>query len=157
MPTKQEVAEVIAEVDALDLPDGAHWSMVHERLGLEYGDLFPIMAEDPEFFGLTPVKTKQENRPRTMTPEEFKHWNEHPRITPSEALYGFMGWLTALEEPVTLSAYHDASVAADLVSEWLSANGFTNDDVRPVYPSNLKKPDTRKFTEIDAEFVSRYD
>jgi hypothetical protein len=60
MPTKQEVKDVIDEVDALDLPDGAHWSLIHERLGLEYGDVFTIMAEDPEFFGLTPVKTKQE-------------------------------------------------------------------------------------------------
>ena len=92
-----------------------------------------------------------------MTEDEFKHWNENPRITPSEALYAFMGWLTSLEEPVTLSEKHDAGVGADLVAEFLSANGFTNDDVRPVFPSNIKKPTTRKFTEIDAHFISRYD
>lgn len=80
-----------------------------------------------------------------------------PRITPSEALYGFIGWLTSLEEPVTLSANHDAGIGADLVAEWLSANGFTNDDVRPIFPRNLAKPTTREFTEIDTEFISRFD
>ncbi len=83
--------------------------------------------------------------------------NENPRITPSETLYAFMGWLTSLEKPVTLSANHDASIGADLVAEFLSANGFTNDDVRPIFPSNVKKPDTRAFIEIDAHFVSRFD
>jgi hypothetical protein len=51
-PTKERVREVLEEVDALDLPDGAHWAMVHEKLGLEYGDVFEIMAEHAEFFGL---------------------------------------------------------------------------------------------------------
>lgn len=34
-PTKDEVKRVMDEVDALDLPDGVHWGVVHERLGLE--------------------------------------------------------------------------------------------------------------------------
>jgi hypothetical protein len=56
-PTKEQVKAVIDEVDALDLPDGAHWAMVHERLGLEYGgDVFDYIAADPEFFNATPVK-----------------------------------------------------------------------------------------------------
>lgn len=38
-----------------DLPDGAHWMLVHERLGLEYGDVFSFIADDPEFFGYTEV------------------------------------------------------------------------------------------------------
>jgi len=44
------VRSVINEVEALDLPDGAHWAMIHERLGLEYGDVFDYIAEDPKFF-----------------------------------------------------------------------------------------------------------
>lgn len=50
-PTKREVRDVIEEVEELDLPEGAHWMMIHERLGLEYGDVFDVIAADPEFFG----------------------------------------------------------------------------------------------------------
>lgn len=50
-PTKQEVRDVIEEVEELDLPDGAHWALIHDRLGLEYGDVFDIIAADPEYFG----------------------------------------------------------------------------------------------------------
>lgn len=51
-PSKERVKEVMDEVDDLDLPDGAHWAMVHERLGLEYGDVFDYIAADPAFFGV---------------------------------------------------------------------------------------------------------
>jgi hypothetical protein len=54
--TKETVRDIIEEVDALGLPDGAHWMMVHERLGLEYGDVFDWIAADPEFFGYELVK-----------------------------------------------------------------------------------------------------
>lgn len=49
-PSKEEVRDVMKEVEELDLPDGAHWAMIHDRLGLEYGDVFDYIAEDPEFF-----------------------------------------------------------------------------------------------------------
>lgn len=42
-PTKQQIEAVMEEVESYDLPDGAHWMLIHERLGLEYGDLFPLM------------------------------------------------------------------------------------------------------------------
>lgn len=51
-PSKERVREVMEEVDALDLPDGAHWAMIYDRLGLEYGDVFDIITADPDFFGL---------------------------------------------------------------------------------------------------------
>lgn len=54
-PTKQEVKDVIDDLETLNLPVGAFWSMVHERLGLEYGEVFPIMTSDPEFFELKRV------------------------------------------------------------------------------------------------------
>jgi hypothetical protein len=50
-PSKERVREVMADVDEMGLPDGAHWAMVHERLGLEYGDVFDIIDSDPDFFG----------------------------------------------------------------------------------------------------------
>ena len=55
-PTKEEVRDVMKEVGEYDLPDGAHWMLIHERLGLEYGDVFSFIADDPEFFGCTEVK-----------------------------------------------------------------------------------------------------
>ena len=48
--TKEQVKAVMDEVDELDLPDGAHWALVHERLGLAYGDVFTIISAHPEFF-----------------------------------------------------------------------------------------------------------
>lgn len=53
MVTKHDVKRVMDEVDSLDLPDGAHWAMVHELLGLEYGDVFTIIGSDSAFFGAT--------------------------------------------------------------------------------------------------------
>ncbi len=41
MITKERVKQVMAEVDALDLSDGA--------LGLVSGEVFDIITEDPEF------------------------------------------------------------------------------------------------------------
>jgi hypothetical protein len=49
--SKEQVKQVIEDVEDLDLPDGAHWSMIHERLDLAYGRVFEIIAEDPGFFG----------------------------------------------------------------------------------------------------------
>ena len=49
-PTKQQVKAVMDEVDELDLPDGAYWALVHERLGLEYSDVFDYIAADPGYF-----------------------------------------------------------------------------------------------------------
>lgn len=50
-PTKKQLRDVIEEIDDLDLPDGAHWQMIHDHLGLEYGVVFDMIAEDPEFYG----------------------------------------------------------------------------------------------------------
>lgn len=55
-PSKEQVKAVIEDVEALDLPDGAHWAMIHDRLGLKYGDVFGYISSDPEFFNATPSK-----------------------------------------------------------------------------------------------------
>lgn len=49
-PTKEAVKAVIQDVEKLDLGDGAHWALIHDRLGLEYGDVFDYIADDPAFF-----------------------------------------------------------------------------------------------------------
>jgi len=40
----------------------------------------------------------------------------------SEALYVFAAWLTAREKPVTFSAKHESSIAAELVNEFCEVN-----------------------------------
>jgi hypothetical protein len=42
--TRQKIQDAMAQV-AIDLPDGAYWSMVHEILGVDYGEIFPILAD----------------------------------------------------------------------------------------------------------------
>lgn len=54
-PTKEDVRAVMRAVDELDLPDGAHWRLIHEKLNLRYGDVFEYIAEDPAFFGAQSV------------------------------------------------------------------------------------------------------
>lgn len=61
-------------------------------------------------------------------------------LTASEALYGFMGWLTTRDESVTLGATHDASVAADLVAEFVKANDLNRP--RDGWQRNLIHPAT---------------
>ena len=60
MITKEQVKQVMDEVDALDLSDGAHWALVRERLGLVYGEVFDIIAEHPEFFGVMGVSNERQ-------------------------------------------------------------------------------------------------
>ena len=41
--SKDEIQTVMSEVEEMNLPDGAYWALVHEKLDLEYGDLFPLL------------------------------------------------------------------------------------------------------------------
>ncbi len=50
--TNERIKKVMEEVDALDLPDDLHWAIVHQRLGLDYGEVFEIIARDMTFFGI---------------------------------------------------------------------------------------------------------
>lgn len=44
------------------------------------------------------------------------------KLSASEALFGFAAWLTSREKPVTLSAHHDAGIAAALAAEFCEIN-----------------------------------
>lgn len=64
------------------------------------------------------------------------------RITATEALYGFAAWLTCRKEPVTFGAAYNAAPAAQLVSEYVQANGLPG--VRQgIYPHNLTPPEAK--------------
>lgn len=61
-------------------------------------------------------------------------------ITPADAVYGLLAWLSGRDEAVTLSARHGAAIAADLAKAFCEANGlqaFSAD-----YPDNLKYPES---------------
>lgn len=61
------------------------------------------------------------------------------KLTATEALYGFAGWLTSRDQSVTLSAHHSASSAAELVAEFVKANGL-GDVSREDWHKFLKHP-----------------
>lgn len=61
-----------------------------------------------------------------------------PDVTPSEALFGFMAWLTSRSTVSgPFSGSHGASEAAELVAEFYMSQGFA-EPREGVYPKNLK-------------------
>jgi hypothetical protein len=62
------------------------------------------------------------------------------KITASEALFGFMGWLTCRREVTTLSAAHNADIAADLIKEWCEVNNLSSPR-DGIYPQNITQPE----------------
>lgn len=53
-----------------------------------------------------------------------KSASEDESLSASEALYGFMGWLTSREKEITISSTHDAAEPADLVSAFCEINNL---------------------------------
>jgi hypothetical protein len=45
--TIEQIREAMLLVDD-DLPDGAYWQMLHEILGVPYGDVFLVLAGEQE-------------------------------------------------------------------------------------------------------------
>lgn len=56
----------------------------------------------------------------------------------SEALFGFSAWLTSRDDPIVISARHDASAIAELVGIYCEANNL--EDPRSCYPGNITWP-----------------
>ena len=46
-------------------------------------------------------------------------------LTPSEALYGFCGWLTSRKPKTVMSSKHDAAIIADLIDQFCKVNNLT--------------------------------
>jgi len=60
-------------------------------------------------------------------------------MSASEALFGFMGWLTSRQEVTPeLSAKHDASIAAQLIEQFCNENKLT--PTRDGWENNLIHP-----------------
>lgn len=66
------------------------------------------------------------------------------KLSASEALFGFMGWLTSLETPVTFSGHHEASIGAQLVDEYCKANNLA--EPREGWHLNLVQPSASRPT-----------
>jgi len=60
-------------------------------------------------------------------------------ITASEAVFGFVAWLTTRKQVVSLGSSLNASHAADLVKQWVEANNLPNPR-EGVFPHNIKTP-----------------
>lgn len=86
------------------------------------------------------------------------------KLSASEALFGFMGWLTSLETPVTFSGHHEASIGAELVDEYCKANGLA--EPREGWHLNIVQPsasrptpralDLRESTDLQADSVHQH-
>ena len=48
------------------------------------------------------------------------------KLSASEAVYGFAGWLTSRSQVVTMGSNYDAAVVAELVAEFIKANNLTD-------------------------------
>ena len=48
---REKLRRVVEEVRALNVPPGLFWEMVEERMGVDHGDVFHFIAEDPVFYG----------------------------------------------------------------------------------------------------------
>lgn len=59
-------------------------------------------------------------------------------ITPADAVFGIMAWLSGRNEVVALSASHGAAIAAELASEFCKENDLRQFSEN--YPKNLKYP-----------------
>lgn len=72
------------------------------------------------------------------------------KLTTAEALIGFASWLTTLEEPITLSARHNAAIAGELVTEFMEANRI-DDDIRENWTDFLTPPTTRPVYDMNSD------
>lgn len=70
-------------------------------------------------------------------------------LTASEALYGFVGWLTTRTEGTIMSSRHDASKPACLVAEFCKANNLA--EPRENWTDYLTTPPTYTHSEEGAD------
>ncbi len=60
------------------------------------------------------------------------------KLTASEAIFGFCGWLTKREEVTTMSSRHDCAPIADLVKQFCDENQLS--EPRDHFNKHLKHP-----------------
>ncbi len=60
------------------------------------------------------------------------------KLTASEALFGFAGWLTTREKITTMSSHHNCSPVVDAIAEFCKENDL--DEPRNGWENNLTHP-----------------
>ena len=70
-------------------------------------------------------------------------------LNPSEAVLGFVAWLTTRDEVTKMSARHDSGVIADLVKEFCSVQGL--EDISAAWPDNLKPMEESERADIGVQ------
>jgi len=60
------------------------------------------------------------------------------KLIASEALYGFMAWLTTRDEVVSFGSTHDCAVAVDLIVEFSKVNSL--EGPRDTWPEGFIMP-----------------
>ena len=63
-----------------------------------------------------------------------------PNISASEAILGFIGWVTSREDPVIISRTHDVTAIVSLAAEWMRANRLPPPRAN-VWPNNILCPE----------------
>ncbi len=65
--------------------------------------------------------------------------NQTAKLNQSEALFGFMGWLTTQDIDLLIGSKHDAAPIVDLLSMFIDENDLP--DIRDDWTVNLKHPE----------------
>jgi len=73
-------------------------------------------------------------------------------LNAAEVVYGLLAWLTCRDEVTTLSARHDASVAADLAAQFCKTNKLG--DVSSSWPGNLIHPPSKAQSRLSITHVA---
>jgi hypothetical protein len=70
-------------------------------------------------------------------------------MSPSEAIYGFLGWLTTRPEVTKFGGACDCAPAAQLADKWCKENDL--DEPTDVFPDNIKHPKSEPGSKIKGE------
>jgi len=60
--SRERIKRVVDEVRALNPPADSFWQIVEERLGVDSGDVFHFISEDPVFYGFAEDETLPKKR-----------------------------------------------------------------------------------------------
>lgn len=142
----QRSSKIAAEVPAIKSTDDS-------RHDPGIGCMRPGPGGDCEhYIGLPGKSIGHPDKPADDTVDEYGKpngwcwscWKSHQimkmgaKISASEALFGFCGWLTSRDESITMSGCHNAGDAADVVALFCKVNDLP--EPRPGWDKNLVHP-----------------
>lgn len=71
-PTKWQIRNIMFEIDIEqpNISESSYWVLVHNRLNLEYGEIFDIIAKDPKFFDLNKDNSQTVRSANSSAPKD---------------------------------------------------------------------------------------